>query len=157
MRRVSPTADPISPENVEHREPGAEVSPGRARVRVFIAVVLLAQLLIPLTYYLRDNSYDERFAWRMFSGVRLQECETSVFETRGGSERAVNPYQVLPAGWVEGLKRNRRPVVERYLGLRCQQEGVTEVRFENRCRGVDGAEVPPIEVTRLCADGETAR
>ena len=92
--------------------------PGMAPLRVFIGVAVLAQLLIPLTYYLRDDPYDERFAWRMFSGVRLQECEGSVTESHGDWEEAVNPYEVVPAGWVTGLERNRRPVMERYLALR---------------------------------------
>jgi hypothetical protein len=143
MRRVSPTAELPAP--VDTTPPAR-----RARVRAFIVVAVLAQLLVPLTYYLRDDPYDERFAWRMFSGVRLQECELGVFETRGGSELAVNPYQVVPAGWVEGLKRNRRRVVERYLTLRCEREGMSRVRVTNRCTEVDGTPLPPIEVTRDC-------
>jgi hypothetical protein len=149
MRRVSSAADLPVP-----ADPSA--SARRARVRAFIVVAVLAQLLIPLTYYLRDDPYDERFAWRMFSGVRLQECELGVFETRGAGEQAVNPYQVVPAGWVEGLKRNRRRVVERYLTLRCEREGTTLVRVENRCVEVDGTPLPPIEVERDCASGETS-
>jgi hypothetical protein len=125
-------------------------------VRAFIVVAVLAQLLIPLTYYLRDDPYDERFAWRMFSGVRLQECELGVFETRGAGEQSREP---LPGGarrLVEGLKRNRRRVVERYLTLRCEREGTTLVRVENRCVEVDGTPLPPIEVERDCASGETS-
>ena len=68
-----------------------------------VGLVLGLAVLIPLTYYLRDDPYDERFAWRMFSGVRLQECDATVFETRGEAERAVDPYQVVPAGWVTAL------------------------------------------------------
>lgn len=149
MRRVSPAAELPVPADTP-------ASARRVRVRVFIVVAVLAQLLVPPTYYLRDDPYDERFAWRMFSGVRLQECELGVFETRGAGEQAVNPYQVVPAGWVEGLKRNRRRVVERYLTLRCEREGTTQVRVENRCVEVDGTPLPLIEVTRDCASGETS-
>jgi hypothetical protein len=149
MRRVSSAPELPVPAD-------ATVSDRRGRVRAFIVVAVLAQLLIPLTYYLRDDPYDERFAWRMFSGVRLQECELGVFETRGAGEQTVNPYQVVPAGWVEGLKRNRRRVVERYLTLRCEREGTTHVRVENRCVEVDGTPLPPIEVARDCASGETS-
>lgn len=154
MRRVSSAADPIPPENTEQREPAEGSSARRAGVRVFIVVAVLAQLLIPLTYYLRDDPYDERFAWRMFSGVRLQECEGAMLERHGEREEAVNPYEVVPAGWVTSLERNRRSVVERYLALRCEEEGMTSVRFENTCREVDGAELPRVELTRDCATGE---
>lgn len=154
MRRVSSAAAPTPEVTPDPREASAGTPERRAGVRLFIVVAVLAQLLIPLTYYLRDDPYDERFAWRMFSGVRMQECEGSVLERHGETELAVNPYEVVPAGWVTSLERNRRSVVERYLELRCEDEGMTSVRFENRCREVDGAPLPVVELTRDCATGE---
>ncbi len=154
MRRVSSADHPIPPVDTDPPEPASEGPARRTGARVFIGVAVLAQLLIPLTYYLRDDPYDERFVWRMFSGVRLQECEGSVTESHGDWEEAVNPYEVVPAGWVTGLERNRRPVMERYLALRCETPGMTSVRIENRCHEVDGEELPVVELTRDCATGE---
>ena len=38
----------------------------------FIAVFIATQLVLPLRYYvLRDDEHDERFAWRMFSPMRM--------------------------------------------------------------------------------------
>lgn len=156
MRRVSSADHPPSPVPTAPQQSEGRMAGRRVGVRVFIVAAVLAQLLIPLTYYLRDDPYDERFAWRMFSGVRLQECDATVLETRGGAERVVDPYQVVPAGWVTGLERNRRTVVERYLELRCEEEGTTAVRFENRCREVDGAPRPMVELRRDCATGEVS-
>jgi len=45
----------------------------------FIAVFVIAQLLLPLHYYLaRKDPHDERFAWRMFSPMRMARCVPSV-------------------------------------------------------------------------------
>ena len=53
-------------------------------VNVFIVSWLLWQLLVPLSYYLGHDVDDERFAWRMFSGVWLlqKSCTASVTEFR---------------------------------------------------------------------------
>src|SRR6185369_4719609 len=75
---------------------------GRARVWVLTgcALWLLVHVAIPLHYYyLGDDLYDERFAWRMFSAVRLQRCEVVVTELARGSVRAVPLIQILPAPW----------------------------------------------------------
>jgi hypothetical protein len=124
-------------------------------VRAFIVVAVTLQLLVPLTYYLRDDPYDERFSWRMFSGVRLQECEASAYDTRPEGERQVNLYRVIPPGWIANLQRDRQPVIERYLEHRCAAPGVERVRVVNACRGVDGQTLPPREYARDCAAGET--
>ena len=130
--------------------------PGRARVRAFIVLAVAAQLLVPLTYYLRDDPYDERFAWRMFSGVRLQQCRTSAFETgANGVEQQVDPFRLVTPGWVANLSRNRRPVIESYLEHRCDVGELRAVRVLNVCQGVDGEAVPPREYARDCATGGT--
>ncbi|MCB9630275.1 MAG: hypothetical protein H6725_23105 [Sandaracinaceae bacterium] len=128
--------------------------PGRARVRAFIVLAVAAQLLVPLTYYLRDDPYDERFAWRMFSGVRLQQCDAVATEVHAGAERRVALYGAVSPGWVANLERNRRAVIDRFLEHRCALEGVSAVRLTNRCRDVDGSALPPLEYERDCASEE---
>jgi hypothetical protein len=135
-------------------EPGEDgPTSRRPLVRAFVVVVVLLQLLVPLTYYLRDDPFDERFAWRMFSGVRLQECEASAYETDAVNERRVNLYRVIPPGWVANLQRDRQPVIERYLEHRCGIAGVVSVRVVNQCQGVDGTTLPPREYALDCPAG----
>ena len=117
-------------------------------------LAVAAQLLVPLTYYLRDDPYDERFAWRMFSGVRLQQCDALATEVHAGSERRVALYGALSPGWVANLERNRRVVIDRYLEHRCALEGVSAVRVVNQCRDVDGSALAPIEYERDCTGEE---
>ena len=148
------TATQTEPATAAAAETGADgPTSRRPGVRVFVVVVVLLQLLVPLTYYLRDDPFDERFAWRMFSGVRLQECEASAFETDAVNERRVNLYRVIPPGWVANLQRDRQPVIERYLAHRCGIAGVVSVRVVNQCQGVDGTTLPPREYALDCPAG----
>lgn len=129
--------------------------PLRARLPLVGTLWVLVMLAIPLGYYLPGaDLYDERFAWRMFSGVRVQSCELRVSEVRGG-ERPIPLAEVLPAPWIELLKRNRPAVVERFLRWRCEQhDDTTRVRFLNECRDATGAPVPAIDRTIDCESGE---
>ncbi|MCB9659503.1 MAG: hypothetical protein H6726_17795 [Sandaracinaceae bacterium] len=154
--------EPESPDAADPHDDGHPASPaegsdaGRGRVRAFIVALVALQLLVPLTYYLRDDPYDERFAWRMFSGVRLQQCRTSAFETgANGVEQQVDPFRLVTPGWVANLSRNRRPVIESYLEHRCDVGELRAVRVLNVCQGVDGEAVPPREYARDCATGGT--
>jgi hypothetical protein len=127
---------------------------GRAIPWIGVAWVAL-HLLIPLRYYLGDDRYDERFAWRMFSAVRVQECNVSAHETRDGREHDVPLMSILPAPWVALMERNRPAVIESFLRWRCgTREGVAAVRIVNRCRDASGDPLPDIERAITCASGE---
>lgn len=147
---ASAPTDP--PTSAQPTTPQPTASPA---VRAFIVVAVLLQLVVPLTYYLRDDPYDERFAWRMFSGIRLLSCTTTARETYAGRERTVSLYRVVSPGWVANIERNRRAVIDRYLEHRCALEQVRDVRLTNRCRDVDGEDLPPIEYARDCTTGDT--
>lgn len=104
-------------------------------------VVLLAQLLIPLRYYTSSDPFDERFAWRMFSGVRVTRCRSIAFEdgedgrtvriTLTGSSKG--PYGTLHPAWERLLERGRPAVIRKFLRSRCDHPGVARVRLANRC------------------------
>jgi hypothetical protein len=131
--------------------------PEGSRWRLAIPIVgvawVLLHLLIPLRYYREGaDTYDERFAWRMFSSVRVRQCAVSVRETRKGTEHPVPLAQVLPAPWIELLKRNRRAVIDHFLAFRCDREGTRDVIFHNECRDATGDPLPPIELAISCAD-----
>lgn len=119
--------------------------------------VLLVQALIPLRYYLGDDAYDERFSWRMFSAVRMQQCDIAASETTHGVTRPVRLIETIHVAWINTLRRNREAVMERYLEWRCEQDGVSRARLENECRTPDGREVPTIVREIECASGEITR
>lgn len=123
----------------------------RSRAGWWLAGFVALQALIPLRYYLGDDLYDERFAWRMFSQVRVQECSAEASE----DGRAISPYAVLPAPWVSLLSRNRPAVIGRFLAWRCAAEGARErVRVTTTCRDVTNEPLPPIVRERDCASGD---
>jgi hypothetical protein len=74
-----------------------------------ILIVIAAGLLIPLRYYVRHRDpHDERFAWRMFSPMRMARC-TPRFLVND------QPYELRRAfheAWVEMAERGRRRVIE---------------------------------------------
>lgn len=132
---------------------------GRARAVIPIVCLLwtLAMVAIPLRYYVGDDRYDERFAWRMFSAVRVARCQVRVSEIRGGAERPIPLMEVLPVPWAVLLERNRSAVIDAFLRWRCEtREGVSEVRFHNACRDPAGGELPPVDRAIECASGRIA-
>ncbi len=117
---------------------------------------LVFQLVVPLTYYLRDNPYDERFAWRMFSAIRLYQCGVDLREGRDGSLRPVELPRVIHQAWVNHLKRNRVTVADALLARRCLEDRVDEVQITTRCRTASGEASPDTRYRRICASGVTS-
>ena len=124
---------------------------------VFALAVLACQIILPLSYYLRDDPYDERFAWRMFSAERMHICSTKAIEivAAGGGKR-VRPIPLratLHQAWLTHIKRNRRPVVHRFLDWRCEGPGVSGVMLLNRCVAGDSRPLAPRHYAIDCASG----
>jgi hypothetical protein len=152
---VQPASTPPSSAEIDAPIEGAS----RTRALWLIAGFLLLQLAIPLRYYLGDDIYDERFAWRMFSQVRVQECGAEV--TEDGRRLTVlgrDPSDpgILPAPWQALLSRNRPAVVHRFLSWRCENapEGTGSVRVTTTCTDTHDAVLPPIVREIDCATGE---
>jgi|GEM_PF-1818599 len=123
-------------------------------VRILAGVWVAFLVLVPLRYYVLPghDPYDERFAWRMFSAVRVQQCQTEVEETRFGEERRpVNLQTSLPAPWISLLQRNRPAVVESFLNFRCESSmHPTQVSVRSRCTDVTGNDLPTITREITC-------
>jgi hypothetical protein len=131
----------------------------RPRASAIIAGFLALQVVAPLSYYLwRDDPTDERFAWRMFSAVRVHSCSAAVsdrVQVDGGLRaRPVDLRRVLHPAWETNLRRNRTRVIERFLRSRCDEPGVVGARFLRRCQAADGAELPPVDLIYDCAAAE---
>lgn len=139
---VAPPLEP-SPAPAEARAPAEPAPPraapshdeGRRRgvVSLFIAAVVLSQLLLPASYYFMGRRYDERFAWRMFSPIRVTSCRHQWFE--GAERRPFRPDDVQ-AVWRSLMRRARLDVVRGYARHRCQALGPgARIAVELTCFG----------------------
>ena len=129
---------------------------GRQRrlANLFILAFLAYQVGMPLRYYLGERGYDERFSWRMFSTLRLQQCEMQVSEAAAGSSQLeeVPVRSDVQVAWVSLLERVRKPVVEKYLQRRCERQRVARVVYTRSCTNTDGSALPPQTLRMDCAD-----
>ena len=121
---------------------------------IWLLGFLLFQLIIPLTYYLRDDPYDERFAWRMFSAVRLHSCRTTSTETIGENNVSIPLHQVIHRAWSNHLSRNRASVVHAFLRWRCAEEEVNSVQLRNECTTPSGQALQPQIYELDCRTGK---
>jgi hypothetical protein len=107
------------------------------------------QIAIPASYYLRSDRDDERFAWRMFSAVRLRRCEVVAYDVDEGGRARVELKRVLHASWIRSLERGRANVIERFLATRCRAR-VRESVLERRCTEPSGTVMPPMTYRHVC-------
>lgn len=100
----------------------------------FILAFLLVQLHLPLRYYLSHRDpHDERFAWRMFSPIRMAQCKPNV--TIGDEPAALN--REFHEAWIEIAKRGRFVVVEAMGAKLCAKYLGKEVRVTLDCTYLD--------------------
>lgn len=74
------------------------------------------QLLFPLRYYLGDDPFDERFAWRMFSPVRLVQCDVRLLDA---DRQAINLPSRIHVVWINLLRRARLQVLDAVAANLC--------------------------------------
>jgi len=121
--------------SVETEPPPAQPS-GKARRRTgaFIGAFVLLQFLIPLSYLTREDAGDERFTWRSFTGSEAPSCETSAtLERAEGQREAISIEKLIHRDWLDYVGRNRRSVVNAFLQMQCEAEGVLQVELVNHC------------------------
>jgi hypothetical protein len=145
--------DPASVTAAPPATPAAASAPAsRTASTLLIALFLLYQLLMPLRYYLGGRGYDERFSWRMFSSVRMQQCRVVVSEsTKDGDSRDLDLNREVQVAWIGMLERYRPQVVDKLLQRRCAEPDVSEARYVRNCKKTDGSALPELTVTLDCA------
>lgn len=116
----------------------------------FIVAYLALQLGLPLRYYLDQDPYDERFAWRMFSAVRMTPCQLAVAErVDGGAWSQPRLNEQVHVVWIELMTRGRRDVLRAYARSRCEVLGASggrpEVRISLSCALPDGSVDRPVD------------
>lgn len=96
--------------------------PSRRRRWALHALVLgflALQLGAPISFYLQDDPYDERFAWRMFSPTRMVKCQVALVDRTDGGATPVDLKQELPEVWRSWFTRGHVRVVRAYGVHRC--------------------------------------
>lgn len=90
------------------------------RLRSLIIWVFLAwNLAVPLRYYLGDDPFDERFAWRMFSPTRMVSCEVRLYDA---ARQPIDLSQQLHVAWINLLKRARLSVLDQVALKLCADQ-----------------------------------
>jgi hypothetical protein len=132
---------PPRSEPVTRRPPSTLTGPCLWALRGLVVLLLAG----PLSYYagLRAPD-DERFAWRMFSAVRVRECRVLV---RHGHD--TRPMQGLHGSWVHAMERGREAVITRYLASQCTAGGAPIL--ERHCRSARGEALASLAYHYDCA------
>lgn len=100
----------------------------------FILVFVLAQLLLPLHYYVgRRDPHDERFAWRMFSPMRMAKCKPEI--TIDGAPVALASQ--FHEAWIEIAERGRFVVLEAMGAKLCHDHPGSDVEVSLDCTYLD--------------------
>jgi len=81
--------------------------------------IIIFQLVLPLKYYMSQDIFDERFAWRMFSPVRMVSCSYEFFE--GEKKVKVQLFKEIHIAFLSLIKRGRMAVVKEYLSFKCKE------------------------------------
>jgi hypothetical protein len=100
----------------------------------FIMAFVVVQLLVPLHYYVAGRDpHDERFAWRMFSPMRMAHCTPHV-------ELDGKPFTLgseFHEAWLELAQRGRFAVVEQMAARLCGEHPSSSVVMSIDCTYVD--------------------
>ena len=119
----------------------------------FIAAFIASQIWLPLSYYLGNDPFDERFAWRMFSPVRLAKCSVQAYDYSDGSRTPIRLSAEVHHVWIKLLRRARQPVIDKVAETLCErrsQNGMADIRMAVQC-------IPPDAVTKGVCSNPTDR
>jgi hypothetical protein len=112
----------------------------RRATLIFVHVFVAVQLLLPLTYYVvREDPFDERFAWRMFSAERMAQGRPR-FRV-GDSPRPEPLGATFHEAWVTIAQRGRQDVLDAMARRLCADNPGKPVKLEMTCQLVGGARV----------------
>ena len=100
----------------------------------FIAVFVLVQLLLPLHYYFaRKDPHDERFAWRMFSPMRMAKCRLGFTVDKQPVDLGTRFHEA----WIEVAQRGRVSVIEAMAHKLCTANPGKPVDVTLDCQYMD--------------------
>ena len=100
----------------------------------FILAFVAVQLLLPLRYYVAHRDpHDERFAWRMFSPMRMSGCNPT-FAVDG---KPLDLGKTFHEAWIELAKRGRFVIVEDMAAHVCADHPGKKVEVTLACSYLD--------------------
>jgi hypothetical protein len=100
----------------------------------FIVAFIVLQGLLPLHYSAgRRDPHDERFAWRMFSPMRMTKCRLSVSVDKQPVELGSRFHEA----WIEVAQRGRAVVIEQMARRLCAQNPGKSVDVTLACSYID--------------------
>jgi hypothetical protein len=112
----------------------------RRAALIFVHAFVAVQLLLPLQYYVaREDRFDERFAWRMFSAERMAQCRPA-FRV-GDAPRPVSLGATFHEAWVTIAQRGRQDVLDAMARRLCADNPGQKVTLEMTCKLVNGEQV----------------
>jgi hypothetical protein len=105
-----------------------------------IVAFVAVQLLAPLHYYTaREDKHDERFAWRMFSPMRMMQCDPTPGHTMFTVDGApVEMLRTFHEAWNEIARRGRIVVLEAMAAKLCREHPGADVRLDLTCVDLTG-------------------
>ncbi len=98
-----------------------------------IALFVAIQLTLPILYYTRKDPHDERFAWRMFSPMRMARCQPAATI----NDAPFNLGGEFHEAWLEIASRGRFKVIEAMGARLCAEHPKSAVRISIDCTYVD--------------------
>lgn len=114
----------------------------RWRDHLIVLLFLSLQLGVPISYYLGDDVYDERFAWRMFSPIRMVKCDVRFSETPDITQ-AIRLDREIGETWINWMRRGHHRVIDGYARFHCQQASAkgeeASLHAQVACHLPDGA------------------
>jgi hypothetical protein len=100
----------------------------------FILAFLVVQLLLPLHYYtVRRDPHDERWAWRMFSPMRMAKCRARFVL----DNQPVSLGTKFHEAWVSTAERGRMSVIEAMAARLCRENPGKPVEVTVDCQYMD--------------------
>jgi hypothetical protein len=100
----------------------------------FILAWLAAQLALPLLYYTsRHDRHDERFAWRMFSPMRMIKCSPQFVVDGAPIDLATHFHE----GWLDLAGRGRYAVLEAMGARLCADLPHQSIELHMTCETID--------------------
>jgi hypothetical protein len=119
--------------------PGALVRGTRALVGTWRGRLILAwiavQIALPVFYYRsRRDPHDERFAWRMFSPMRMIQCQPQFLL----DDKPIDLGGKFHEAWIDIAGRGRFDVVEAMGARLCHDLPNKRIELRMQCRQLDG-------------------
>ena len=154
--RVKAFLRPLSGESLSSPPPGRV----RFLVSFFIVAYLLWQLALPLSYYFRDDKFDERYAWRMFSafGLTQRACWADLVldQISNDQVQASNKkFLSMLENWRYLLQRNPNVIADKFLRTHCEKSPwANEITVVRMCPQDDGSERLAGYLRRNCKTGQ---